>query len=337
MPSEIKPISDLNRVALSSVIPIATPFSIYAFVTNFCNFKCNYCAHSLGVDQMKQEYDFNHETMTLETFKAIIDQLKQFPQKVKVISLTGHGEPLLNKELVNMIGYAKDSNVSERIEFITNASILSETLSKEIISAGLDCIRISLQGMTSKKYFEVCGYRLDFNELVDNITYFYRERGNCKVYVKMMDIALALGEDEKFYNTFRDISDRMYIEQCRPVYSGVEKTKNISTTADRYGRAHLPRSVCPLCFYMLGVLPNGDVKPCDAIYKPVILGNVNSGSLVDMWRGSVLAEFQTLQLKGQRNNLYGCRSCCAPDDVSHPQDQLDEAASKILERLQYNE
>jgi len=48
--------------------------------------------------------------------------------------------------------------------------------------------------------------------------------------------------------------------------------QNMKVEYDRYGRKHEKRNVCPLPFYMLGIFPNGDVEPCDTIYKPIVLG-----------------------------------------------------------------
>ena len=336
MAAEIKPICGLDRIKLSEVVPLKTPFTLFVFPTTFCNFKCNYCGHSLGFEKMKEKYNFEPETMSLETYKRVIEQFKEFPNKLKMLSLTGHGEPLININLPQMIKIAKEADIAERIEIITNASLLTNETANALIDSGLDTIRISLQGLSTDKYNQVCGYNLDFNKFISNIRYFYRNKKQCNVYVKIMDVALDEGEEKNFYNLFSDISDRMYIEQCRPVYDGVKYSDKATVVADRYGRVHEKREVCPLPFFMLGVFPNGDVEPCDTIYKPVLLGNVYDNTLLNMWNGKKLREFQILHLKKQRCDNNRCAVCCAPDDVSHPEDNLDDAAEKIINRLKCN-
>lgn len=321
--SEIKPLAGMERHLLREVIPLRTPYAAYIFPTNLCNFMCNYCGHSLGLAQMKKEYDFCAENMTMETYRRVIDQLCEFPDRLKVINLTGHGEPLLNKDIPQMIAYAKKKGAAERIEIISNASLLTQELSEQLIDAGLDCIRISLQGLSSEKYQEVCRRKIDFEKLVGEIRYFHQVRKQCEVFVKVMDVALEKGEEEKFYNIFGTISERMYVEQCRPVYSGVEMTKGMDCMDDRYGRKHEPRIVCPLCFYMVGVHPNGDVAPCETIYKPISLGNVYEDTILHMWNGEKNREFQKMQLRKERFQNPGCARCCASDDVAHPEDDLD--------------
>ena len=330
--AEIKPLAGLERQSLRDVIPLSTPYAAYIFPTNLCNFMCNYCGHSLGLTEMKREYDLCSENMSFDTYKRVIDQLGEFPDKLKVINLTGHGEPLVNRELPEMIEYARKSGVTQRIETISNASLLTHELSDRLVEAGLDCIRISLQGLSSVKYKEVCQRSIDFEKLVDEISYLHKNRRQCQVFVKVMDVALEKGEEEEFYRIFEPISERMYIEQCRPVYSGVELTEDMECRDDRYGRKHEPRIVCPLCFYMIGVHPNGDVAPCETIYKPVTLGNVYEDRILHMWNGEKNREFQRMQLRKARLQNKGCARCCAPDDVAHPEDVLDEDALELLKK-----
>ena len=333
MNEKIMPLVGLKRVPLHENIPLDTPFSAYIFPTNHCNFRCSYCAHSLPAQQFTEQYGFLPERMSMEVYRAAIDQLTEFPRRVKTISLTGQGEPLMNPHLPEMVAYAKDHNAANRIEFMSNGALLTEKKSAELVEAGLDCIRISLQGLSTQKYKDVCGASLDFEAFVEQISWLYEHKKQCEVFVKILDIALEDGEDEKFYNIFSPIADRVYIEQCRPVYSGIRSTEGISTKADRYGHEHKPRKICPLCFFMLGIFPNGDVYPCETIYRPEFLGNVLKGHLVDMWNSEKMRSFQKSQLAEGKNNNLRCKLCCAPDDVSQPEDELDEYEQEILERL----
>lgn len=335
MSSEIKPIYGTDRVKLAEVVPLKTPYSVFVFPTNFCNFKCKYCGHSLGFKEMKEKYNFVPEHMEMSTFYKIVDQLKEFPDKIKMISLTGQGEPLLNKNIAEMIAQLKKAGVTDRIEIISNGSLLRSELSDAIIDAGLDVLRISLQGLSSEKYKKVCGANVKFDEYMDNIRYFYKNRKNTKLYVKVIDVALDEGEEEQFYKLFKDCSDRMYVERMLPTYDGVEMTKDMKIEYDRYGgKVERVNKVCPFPFYMLGIFPNGDVEPCETIYKPLVLGNVNNGNLVEMWNSRAMREFCCMQLAGKRWDNKWCSICCAPNDVSHQEDFLDDSAENLLSKFQ---
>lgn len=333
--AEIKPISGFNdRVELYKVLPLETPFTLNVFPTNACNFKCNYCAQSLGKKVLSEKYNMNSETMSIETMRNIVEQSKNFKQKYKLVSFMGHGEPLINRNLPEFIEMVNTVGIAERTEIITNASLLSKDLSNDLIQAGLTNIRISLQGLSSKKYEDVCEYNLDFEKFIENIAYFHSNKKSSNVFVKIVDIALDKGEEDKFYKIFDKISDRMYIEYIKPVYEGVKYLDSINEVSkDRYGNSHEARFVCPLAFYMLSVWPSGEVSPCDAIYNPVNLGNVNTGDIVEMWNSKKLNEFRIQLLNKEKNSILGCKSCCAPDDVSTSKDNLDEYSKMLKEKF----
>lgn len=334
MASEIKPIYGTERVKLAEVVPLKAPYSAFVFPTTYCNFKCKYCGHSLGHKEMKRQYNFVPQHMDMSTYEKVIKQLQEFPVKLKMLSLTGQGEPLLNPNIVEMVRLANEADVAERIEIITNASLLYNDVADGLINAGLSTLRVSLQGLSASKYQEICGVKIDFDKFMENIRYFYKKRGNTKLFLKVMDVALEDGEDIKFYDLFRDCTDRMYIERMLPAYDGVEMTKNMKIEYDRYGEeVRKINKVCPLAFYMIGVFPNGDVEPCDTIYKPIILGNVNDDNLMNMWNSKKMYDFWRLQLSGKRNENMYCANCCAPNDVAHKEDYLDEAAVSLLKKI----
>jgi radical SAM protein with 4Fe4S-binding SPASM domain len=335
--SKIEPISGHNdRVDLKDVLPLSTPFTLNVFPINACNFKCSYCAQSRGIEGLKEYNNFDlSERMTLETFKKIVEQSKKFDKPYKLLSFMGHGEPLLNKDLPEMIKLAKDNNIAQRIEIITNGSLLTPELSDAIVDAGVTNVRISLQGLSSEQYKKTSNVNINFEQFLENLTYFHNkgQQKGSNLFVKVMDCSLKEGEEQEFYKVFDKISSRMYVEKVKPVYDGVEFTKDIvDLTTDRYGNTHKPRLACPLAFFSLAVWPNGDISPCDAIYKPVTLGNVNEDDLSEIFNGVKNNIFRLKLLKGKKNNMDGCDKCCAPDDVSHSKDELDGSKEDLIEK-----
>lgn len=332
--SELKPFTGVDdRVCLADVVPLDTPFTINVFPSNVCNFKCNYCAQSKGTEHLKKEYGLAPELMSLETIKHLAKQICEFPKTIKLVSMMGHGEPLCHPDLPQMVRYLKEyaGDRIGRIDVITNASLLTPEYGKALLDAGLDVLRVSLQGISSQSYKETCGVNLDFDKFYQNLAWFYEHKGNCKVYVKTMDVSLKPGEEETFFQLFAPISDRMYIDQVKPVYDTVAYTpeqKNIFV--DRYGHEHKHRFVCSQPFYMLSIWPDGTVTPCDALYGASPLGNLKDVTLYQMWNSKLHKDFCRMQLEKKRNTHPACKRCCAPDDVMHESDILDFAASELL-------
>lgn len=323
-----------ERKILSHIIPLDMPFTLNVFPTNVCNFRCNYCIQSVDKATLLHTHNLRMDTLRLSDFELIMKQAGEFEGQFKLLSFMGHGEPLCNSEIEKMVEMAKRTAKFDRIEIITNGSLLSHKRSLSLISAGLDGLRISLQGLTREQYMDTSQVDFDFQAFLEEISFFYEHRGSCKVYVKIPDTCLKDDEEKEFYRLFEKRADRMFIERIMPVYEGVSYAGlNNALITDRYGEAHKPRKVCPLCFYMLSVWPNGDVQPCDAFNRPCLLGNIHDDSLVKMWHSESLRAFRVDHLEFRKDRLEGCAACCAPDDVSRKQDELDGEAGEIIKRF----
>jgi radical SAM protein with 4Fe4S-binding SPASM domain len=102
--------------------------------------------------------------MEFDNFTKVV---KQFAPWAKTISLSGAlGEPLLNPDLVDMIKYCKEIRMSSSV--VTNATLLNEDLSREMLKAGVGEIRISIDG-TTKDTYESIRIGAKFEKVIDNI------------------------------------------------------------------------------------------------------------------------------------------------------------------------
>jgi radical SAM protein with 4Fe4S-binding SPASM domain len=334
MTAKIKPAYDENRTILANVLPLSTPFSILIEASSACNFKCNYCVHALPNHKLK-EMNFIQKNMDMETFCKIVDQICEFQEKIKIIYLYRLGESLLNKNLPYMVSLLKEKNIAEKIGLITNGSLLTNEKSINLINAGIDVIKISLQGLNSQKYLEICGVNIDFQEFVNNIAYLYKNKKNCEIYVKIADIAIDKGEEQVFYNKFGEISDRMFIENIRPWVNEINyneigiKDEKISM----YGTKCKPQLVCSVPFYQVHIDSSGNILPCCYHIDPTHFGNVHFTSLKKVWESNEREKFLKMMLRKERNrqNDYPvCNGCVLLNSCVREEDILDNDSEKIL-------
>lgn len=129
-----------------SVTPqVATlPRSIYLEPTSRCNEFCQQCPRTL----LSREDD---RDLSFENFRYIVDQ---FPVLDRVV-LHGLGEPLLNKELPQMIRYLKERGTY--VLFNSNGIALTPKRGQALIDAGLDEYRLSMDGSNRETYAQIRG------------------------------------------------------------------------------------------------------------------------------------------------------------------------------------
>jgi len=100
--------------------------------------------------------------MPLETFEKI----SQHFYDTSLIYLSGWGEPLLNKEIFEMVKLAKDSGSA--VGFTTNGMLLTSETCKKLIELDLDILGISIAGATKKTHEEI-RVGSNFDRLIKNI------------------------------------------------------------------------------------------------------------------------------------------------------------------------
>ncbi|MDR1001383.1 MAG: radical SAM protein [Clostridiales bacterium] len=302
--------------------------------TLVCNLSCKYCVqsywkHSENYKSYIQRWGGAY--MTLETVEKAIFDCQSFPDKIKDINLTSFGEPLLHTDLPRIVRLINEAGIADRIQFFTNGTLLTKKLSEELLDAGLSELRISLQGITAEKYKDIAGATVDLTQIIERIAYFCSIKGNAKLYIKCADIALD-GNEQKFYEMFGDICDKIYVEHIVPLFKDVDYSylEDKDGSKNKYQQDLKTTRVCPNCFYTIAVWPGGDVLPCCNFYEPPI-GNVHTQSLVDIWNGKARKEVLLRQLRCEYD--YNCVDCYVPNN-QQPSDNLDGSVGEIIKRLE---
>ena len=333
MKAKVSNIVNTNRHELYTVLPLKTPYSLFVDVCNACNFKCKFCA----IQYANKKLPFRKMCMDYDLFRKVIDDLRKFPEPLKMLRLAANGEPLLNKRLPEMIEYAR-GGVTQWIEFVSNASLLTPELNRKLVSAGLDRIRISIEGIGEEQYYEMSGVKIDWNKFVANIKDLYEHKGNCEIYIKTVDAAVDTEEKrEKFFSTSGDICDKISIEHVIPIWTGYDEIYqdfDIETAEGLHGHAVKELDVCPFPFYSFVINPDGEVTVCCNDWeRKISMGNVTSESVYDIWNGEKYHNFLLGMLeKGRKeNHPVGCAKCQYPcfDAV----DDLDSYREIVLERF----
>ncbi|SHK69791.1 Radical SAM superfamily protein [Selenomonas ruminantium] len=120
----------------------------------------------------------------------MIEEIHRFPRKIRLIETYSFGEPLCNPHLEEMIAIIRQEEIAEKINFTTNGLLFTPKRVDALMVAGVDTIRISLQGLSAEMYDEMCGVNVRFEKFLNNLCYLYEHRGKCKIRMKIADVAL---------------------------------------------------------------------------------------------------------------------------------------------------
>src|SRR6266852_8681458 len=134
------------------------PVCLYLETTNRCNLLCTTCPRTF--EDLEPPAD-----MSWELFTRIVDQ---FPRIARVV-LHGVGEPMMVKALPHMVRYLKERGTY--VLFNTNGTLLTERKGRELIAAGLDELRVSLDAAEPRAFLAVRGKNM-FARIIRNVRAF---------------------------------------------------------------------------------------------------------------------------------------------------------------------
>jgi radical SAM protein with 4Fe4S-binding SPASM domain len=346
VPAKVQPrIYSAPKIPLEDRVPLKTPLSVHIDISSICNYRCSFCFQA--DNKAMKEVGLNRGKMSLELFQKIVDDLSEFPEKIKKIKIGNHGEPTLHKDLAKMIKYAKDKNVAEIIELFTNGSKLTPELNQSLVEAGLQRINVSIEGLSDERYLQVAGVKQDFMQIVDGVRDLYnRKTSDLVIYVKIADQTSALdkgdstifilSEEERsyFYKTFGDICDEIYIEKIVPQWAEtqINKQNSVNETGMYDQRIKKYKDTCPFTFMYLHFNCDGTTSPCTLDWpRKVVIGDVNIESVKKIWEGKKLYDLRVAMLKGRRNDINFCKNCSAP--MVCVDEDFDPHSEKVLKAI----
>lgn len=294
----------LNYIRRNKILSYK-PTRLWIEPTNVCNLKCRLCPNK---DIPKEQKGF----MNFELYKEIIDQSCDY---LHDIYLFHRGESLLHPKIIDMIKYANSKNIKTVLH--TNATVLNEELSKELIDAKLDFISFSFDGY-DKEMYESNKPPAKYEKTLFKITELLKlkkEIGANVPYTRIQVIEYTNGYDKEklkeqkktFLKNFENLLLDEFVIRIPhnwggsiPILENVEELKKM-------GFKYVP---CPFLWYSLTIFYDGKVVPCPQDwFGKISIGDVRENSLVDIFNSDKIMNLRETISNGDIENMSPCNSC----------------------------
>ncbi len=279
------------------------PLHLDIEVTSYCNLACPMCPRTHRVELGKWE----NRMMKLNTFKKIIDEGAK--KGLKAINLNNFGESFYNKNIIEMIEYAKSKGVLD-IMLHTNGTVMDEQLAEKIVKSGLDRIIFSLDSIT-KEIYEKIRVNANFEDTVKKVKLFHNVREKLNSYKPVIRISMVRmkendHEAKNFDNFWGSYADEITYTDYRN-QDGLDKV-------DRYTKERKENKsyACPALWQRLTINATGEVTACcrDA-GKRLTLGKLDDSvtNLTDVWNGKSLNDARKLHEEKKAYLIDACNGC----------------------------
>ena len=116
---------------------IPMPSEVEISESGLCNRKCSFCPRS------DPKYNHVNEFINKNLHTNLCNELKKYNYK-GIVRYSGFVEPLLDKNIYNLIREAKNINEGCRVELVTNGDVLNKKRLKKLFDFGLTTILISV-------------------------------------------------------------------------------------------------------------------------------------------------------------------------------------------------
>jgi molybdenum cofactor biosynthesis enzyme MoaA len=166
------------------------PIHLDIEATSACNFLCTMCPRT---EMIENKTFWKVENFDMKTYEKIVSD--GVPLGLRSIKFQYLGEPLVNKNLVKMIKFAKKAGVVD-VMFNTNASLLDEKKAEEIILSGVDKVFFSFDS-PYREQFNRIRIKGDYDLVLKNIKNFMKIKKELKSDTPITRVQMVLMKENK--------------------------------------------------------------------------------------------------------------------------------------------
>jgi radical SAM protein with 4Fe4S-binding SPASM domain len=289
---------ELFNITYKKRIPLYTILE----TTYSCNLSCKHCYIPNNYRDKKNGY------LSTNEIKGLLKEIASLGGLYVVF--TG-GEPLLRKDIFELIKFAKKLNFY--VILFTNGSLINKYVAKKLSELRINRVEISLYGNKEVHNSFVGGYEV-FDKVVKGIKFLKDE--NIEVFVKTVinkenfkqhkflnnfckklgvgykfDFVLTPKNDGNMEPTELMLEEKEVVSLFREYKHHKEKTDDL-----------LLRLTCSAGMNVVGINPFGEVYPC--LQLPYKLGSIKGKSFSEIWLNN---EFFKIFKEIER--YKGCKEC----------------------------
>lgn len=272
--------------------------TLHIELSSKCNERCTHCFIPNSVKD-------TGSNMKLEMFKSLIDQFCEMGGLS--VTLSG-GEPLLNKNISEMLYYCREKDLC--ISLFSNLIALDDKLISVLKDVNVANVQVSLYSTDSLLHDNVTQVKGSYEKTISAIEKLRKNgipislscplmktnkgtMGKMIKYAQSNDIPIKIDYMIIAQSNFgkENLNARLSLEETEQVINdminndtkGAQFGDNTTSLKNRNGIADFP--ICSAATHTLCISSNGSVSPCVNL-SGMIAGNLNNNTLQEIWNNS---------------------------------------------------
>jgi MoaA/NifB/PqqE/SkfB family radical SAM enzyme len=256
-------------------------------VTNLCNLKCPFCLTGKGISGGREQ-----RHLTFGEAKSILDEVGDY---VYLLQLYTWGEPLLNKDLYDIVSYAKTKGVCVMLS--TNATAMNATNNAKLLDSNIDYVMVAVDGGSDATYAK---YRVggNYDKVLANIKdlLIQRKARSSRMFIEWQYIVFRHNEHE--VEGTEKMAYEIGIDKFTPLPAYVEDESWLPK-GEKYRKTEVlnPERLqnCSRPWTHLNVRADGGIAPCCyEFFKKDDFASLREGSFSSFWNNAFFTESRSL-------------------------------------------
>jgi radical SAM protein with 4Fe4S-binding SPASM domain len=289
-------------------------------VTNVCDMACIHCAHPI----MKKRPGYRAIYMEPEVHTKIVEEVKQFKDRLWVFRYAADGESLLNPRFLDYVEETKAAGIGP-VDLTTNAMSLTDEKMRRLLLAPIDVIDVSLDAF-SKETYEKIRIRGKFDVVVANLKRLVELRNTLGSPTKIMTSIIgqkeSLPEVDQFVEFWGQLVDEVLVR-------GLNTDLGVVNVSETYFNKGLTRWPCPQFWKRVTITHSGNIRFCvEDWFNQGVVANIREHSIQEVWTSPIYNRFRELHATGRWGDMNICKKCM---DWQHM--QWDHGFEKAIRRV----
>jgi MoaA/NifB/PqqE/SkfB family radical SAM enzyme len=265
-------------------------------ICTFCNHKCTFCSN--------EDKRTLKDIVKLDDFRKVMKNITAY-LNIEELGLSAKGEVLINKDLVNIILCSKKEFKIPYVYISSNGALLTEELTKEILSAGLDSIKLSINGIKKEDYYKI-HQKDDFEKVIQNLKYLIKEKKENYPNLKILISAIIDIPKEIIKNALFDIlkEDIKYINEILKY--------NITFTPKFENFSIKPENLKPCPLVENEIYIDSDCRLglcCKDYFKEFDFGSLLTNDFLKLYNSMQMQGIRQMHKKREFEENHFCTKC----------------------------
>jgi MoaA/NifB/PqqE/SkfB family radical SAM enzyme len=266
-------------------------------ICTFCNHRCTFCSNS-------DERTIKYKT-SLDEFRSVMQNVLKYVE-MEEIGLSAKGEVLVNQQFLQIVQACKKEFCIPYVYISTNGAMMDVQKATQLIEAGLDSIKFSINALTKEEYIKVHGVD-DFQKVITNFKALIGLKRTRYKNIKIFLSSIIDGEKGEIEKGFMELLG----EEDFALLDGMSiYTITYTPKFDNNYKEQKIISRCSIPFRELYINANGTLGLCCKDYfDEVNFGSLIENDFLEVYHSKAFEEVRNMHKTGIFPDGHLCKKC----------------------------